>query len=127
MQARKPTSSVGVKGKYGTAVKAMGKTKTDYINNTKNLKPTPTSSVMGKSPLSSNTQHIKFSSKPRDFTPVRGGKITQSWNDGTPISLSLSASRIDGYSEMHYDNDDGIENDLGIQEVAMRGSNQQLL
>jgi hypothetical protein len=55
MQARKPTSSVGVKGKFGNGVKAMGKTKTDYINNAKNFKPTPTSSVVNKSPLSSNT------------------------------------------------------------------------
>ena len=77
MQARKPNSGTGTKAKLGTSSKALGKIKADYINNNmKSFKPTPTASVLGKSPLSSNAQHIKFSSKQRDFTPVRGSKIT---------------------------------------------------
>jgi hypothetical protein len=92
----------------------LGKTKTDFIsNNKKTYKQSGVSSSMNKSPLSSNADHIKFAKNGRDFTPVRGGKITQSWNDGEPISLSLSASRIDGASEIPYDADE-IENDLNI-------------
>ena len=129
MQSRKPNSNLGLgtKGKYGNGVKAMGKTRTDFINNNKKaLNPAAQSTPFNKSPLSSNAEHIKFSSKQRDFTPIRGGKVTQSWNDGEPVSLSLSASRIDGYSEMQYDPDD-LDPELNIQEVAVRGNDQQLL